>query len=189
MRRLFFIFIAIVCIAEACGPRAMRESTQSHAEPFDGGRPALATVGSEPHPCAHDEKDAVGCIPDCDRGLAFACIELAARFERGADVPRDLGRAASLNERACDLREATGCTAAARMHAAGLGVPPSRARQIDYLERACSLGEALACNVPARAFATGNGVPRDDRRAKALLEHACLGGIETACEALGDAGY
>jgi hypothetical protein len=183
MRALPFVVLV------ACAPRAPTPHARAHPEAADGGRPPLATVGSEPHPCAHDEKDAVGCILDCDRGIAFACIELATRFERGAEVPRDLARAASLNERACDLREPSGCTAAARMFAAGIGVPPSRARQLDYLERACGLGDAIACNVPARAFATGNGVPRDERRAKALLERACLGGVETACESLGDAGY
>jgi hypothetical protein len=184
---------ALLCVLVlfGCAPRAPSPRVNPRGDAVDGGRPPLATVGSHPHPCAREEKDAVGCILDCDRGIAFACLELASRFERGADVPRDLARAAALNERACELKDSAGCTAAARMYAAGIGVPPSRARQLDYLERACANGDPLACAVPARAFATGIGVPRDERRAKKLLEHACLGGVESACEQIesGDAGY
>lgn len=185
MMRLRVVLLLSFCACSSPTPRA-RDAPRGDAP--DAGRTPLPAMASHPSPCSRDEKDVVGCILDCDRGIAFACLELASRFEHGKDVPLDLARAASLNERACELREPAGCTAAARMHAAGAGVPPSRARQLDYLERACSIGDAIACSVPARAFATGNGVPRDERRAKALFERACLGGIETACEQIADAG-
>jgi TPR repeat protein len=138
--------------------------------------------------CAADGKEVAPCVEDCDRGIASACAIVATRAERGDGVPRDLTRAVTLHERACDLRDALSCIAAAHMHSAGIGVSPNRARQMDLLATACKLGDATACSVPAKAYASGAGVPRDAKRARELWEHACAAGLEPACEAIADAG-
>lgn len=154
-------------------------TTQSAGAFADGGAPRRV--------CAHGSADPFPCVEECDRGIAFACVLLAGRFERAErGFPRDRTRAATLYERACELKDVPSCVNAARMHAAGDGVPRNRARQIELLSTACLLGDSLACNVPAKAYATGNGVARDERRAKELWQHACGAGVESACEAIGE---
>jgi TPR repeat protein len=155
-----------------------------HAETTASGPSASVPEGGAPRSCAHDSKDLAPCVEDCDRGLAFACMLVAMRTERGEGVPRDLTRAVHMHERACELRDASSCVSAARMHASGAGVPPSRAKQVELLATACTLGDVHACSVPAKALANGSGVPRDEARAADLWQRACAGGVETACEAL-----
>jgi TPR repeat protein len=159
------------------GPHAETTASRPSSSPptIDGGVPRA---------CTHDSKDLAPCVEDCDRGLAFACMLVALRVERGEGVPKDLTRAVRLHERACELRDASSCVSAARMHASGSGVPPTRAKQIELLATACTLGDVHACSVPAKAFASGTGVARDEPRAADLWQRACAGGVTPACEAI-----
>lgn len=185
-------YVSLVAIASACGGPAARGTLSS-------GTPGGATGADEPAPtesadagalrvCTREAKDPLPCAEDCDRGIASSCAVLATRTEHGEGVPRDLTRAVTLHERACELKDSASCMVAARMHASGAGVPPSRAKQLDLLAHACLLGDPLACALPARAFASGAGVLRDEQRARELWQRACGGGVESACTALGDAG-
>lgn len=139
--------------------------------------------------CTADRtQDIAPCVEECDRNIAFACAVAATRAEHGEAAARDLPRAASLYERACELRDSSSCVSAARMHAAGMGVSPNRAKQMELLAEACKLGDSAACSIPAKAYAAGRGVARDPQRARELWERACTGGVEMACEAVADAG-
>ncbi len=183
--RLLLAFAALT----ACASRA-----PSSAGGRDLGRSAKddATSASSdagaPRVCTFDVKDLAPCYEDCDRGVALACRLAADRLEHGGDgVPRDPSRAVTLDERACELRDALGCTNAARLRGRGVGVRVDRGRQIELLARACSLGEGSACAVAARAFAKGEpekGVEKDPARAKTLWERACVAGVEEACATL-----
>lgn len=170
-----------------CAPASPRTPIEGPRAETTASAPASsppAVDGGVPRACTHDAKDLAPCVEDCDRGLAFACMLVAMRVERGEGVPKDLTRAVRLHERACELRDASSCVSAARMHASGAGVPPSRARQVELLATACTLGDVHACSVPAKAFANGAGVGRDERRAAELWQRACAGGVESACEAI-----
>lgn len=131
--------------------------------------------------CLPETKTPAPCMEECNRGIAAACAELADRFETAREVPRDLTRAATLRERACELRDPQSCTAAARMHGTGRGVVPNRARQVELLVAACHLGDGAACATAARAYETGAGVSADEARAGALRERACLAGDAESC--------
>lgn len=158
----------------ACGGAAAVKSAPppvavQATEPADAG-----TLGL----CLPETKAPAPCIEECNRGIAAACAELADRFEAAREVPRDLTRAATLRERACELRDPSACAAAARMHAAGRGVAPSRTRQLELLVAACHLGDGAACATAARAHESGAG---DPALAKALRERACLAGDADSC--------
>ncbi len=174
---------ALVTLLAACAARpASSPSSSSAGEGARGGSPASSLDAGGPAACVRDPKaDAAPCVDECDRGVAFACVELTTR---GGTPTRIL----ELHERACELREPSSCVAAARMYASGVGAPPSRAKQLELLAAACRLGDSFSCALPARAFASGSGVARDPRRAKELFERACVGGDEAACETLEDAG-
>lgn len=170
---------------------AHREGPPVETAPQPGTATTLsADAASEPaRVCSHDATDPralVPCNEECDRGIPSSCALLAGRFERGDGIAKDLTRAATLHERACELRDALACVSAARMHAGGHGVPPNRGRQIELLVQACHLGDGSACNIAARALASGAGVPKDERRAAELVRKACAAGIEAACEGAAD---
>lgn len=188
MRSALALCVLCVVLAAACGARPRRGSQEASAKPSaDGGRASAVVDAGGPRVCVFDAKDLAPCAEECDHGIAFACMTLAARVERGGEgVPRDQPRAVVLHERACELKEAAACVSAARMHATGAGVPPSRAKQVELLAVACALGDAFACSIPAKAYATGNGVVRDERRAHELWQRACAAGIESACTTIGE---
>lgn len=179
---------SLLLILAACASRPRGATTSAAGAGHTSNAADRTMDAGSLRACAHDAKDVTPCMEDCDRGLASGCATLATRVEQGNGIARDLTRAVTLHERACELRDPSSCVVAARMHASGRGVVPNRARQMELLGLACTLGDPAACSIPARAFEGGVGVTRDPRRAHDLWERACTGGIETACDALSDAG-
>jgi hypothetical protein len=182
------VLLLLVVLLAACASRPRSTTADGPGGTSVSGEAMTTPDAGGVRACIHDAKDIAPCTEDCDRGIASACATLAARMERGTGIPRDLTRAATLHERACELRDPGSCVLAARMHASGTGVTPNRTKQMELLVAACTLGDASACSVAAKAFAAGAGVNRDQTRAHELWERACTGGIETACDALSDGG-
>jgi len=122
----------------------------------------------------------------CDGGQVAACALLGLMLERGAGVPRDVARAATLYERACGGGELRGCTNLGLLLESGTAVPRDRDRAATLYRRACDAGEPLGCDLlqaleqtPAqRAFSKVGRVEDDasgDPLAEALVEVPALG--------------
>jgi TPR repeat protein len=116
---------------------------------------------------------------------ATACSVLALEFETGRTLPRDLARAASLYEQACELGDLEACTIVGSMYHTGQGVARDLARAISFHERACDGGELLGCESLGLLYETGSGVLQDYARAAALYSRSCDGNLAAGCNRLG----
>lgn len=84
----------------------------------------------------------------------YACGNLAASYEHGFAVEKDLGKALALASEACSLGWAPGCTRAAHFLEEGMGIAsPDGPAAFDMYRRACDLGDREACAQSVRSSA------------------------------------
>lgn len=101
-------------------------------------------------------------------------------MENGRGGPRDLPRARTLYQRACDGGELESCKNLGFLF--DTNVPPDRARAAALYQRACDGGVLEACNNLANLYLGGDGVARDLERAIALYDRVCAAGThQRAC--------
>lgn len=181
------VVIASFALA-ACGPSERTVRPSGGRGLATAGGPADTADAGGPASCTRETTELEPCVADCNRNIAPACVRLAERFEHAEGTPRDVPRAVTMRERACDLGDVGSCVLAARMYGSGSGVVPNRARQVDYWVAACKLGEAHACASAGKALRRGDGVPRDEARARDADERGCVAGIEETCARLQDGG-
>lgn len=109
----------------------------------------------------------------CQSGaVEGACANLAAMFQLGRGVRRDLRRSASLYEATCRRGQTTSCL--------GLGL-----QSVALLRAACEHGATLGCTTLGAMYAQGRGVPRSDAKALPLFARACDGGEAGGCFSAG----
>ena len=120
----------------------------------------------------------------------------------GKGVPKDLGRAAELYGRACDLKHGLACSnlgtyynsdEPAKTLAVG-GANPARAiwlfqQACDSIcpvddDDLCRKSRSGGCRHLAEVYLKGKGVPIDRKRGEALLDKACKAGNQPACRDL-----
>lgn len=82
----------------------------------------------------------------CDRRLETACAELARLYRRGEGTTKDITRAATLLDQACQGGDAAACHERAWMLRRGLA--PDDTRTEDLLRKACQLGHRPSCQPP-----------------------------------------
>ena len=109
----------------------------------------------------------------CQSGaIEGACANLAAMFQLGRGVRRDLRRSAALYEATCRRGQATSCL--------GLGL-----QSVALLRTACEHGATLGCTTLGAMYAQGRGVPRSDAKALPLFARACESGEAGGCFSAG----
>lgn len=143
---------------------------------------------------AHHRTDGVAPLPareaaveenDCALWSAFACGELAQRYDQGNGVPTDLAKGVALFSKGCDGGAAWSCGKLAFRLETGRGTVRDLPRAIALYERACAAGEAWCCANRGVLAAGGEDGPRDDARAARWYDTACRGGHLEACAWLG----
>ena len=137
-------------------------------------------------------QDAESLRVDCLEGDAIACTSLGAMYANGIGVTRDLARALSLLQQACDGGEMRGCFGLGLLYSSGQGVTQDLARALSLFQQVCDDGLVEACQEGARvvsvylqacdrgdmrgcfglaqSYRSGDGVPRDLARAVSLYE-------------------
>lgn len=115
----------------------------------------------------------------CQAGSAYACRTLSWVFsEDSLQEPRDLPRAAALEQRACDLGYLESCVHVAALYERGVGVRQDRAARLRHLRRACERGHALACRYLAEDATTISDHEADAAR---FAQRACQLGADGGC--------
>lgn len=74
-----------------------------------------------------------------------ACNNWGDMFETGFGAPRDMERARTLYQQACDHGAGAGCWSLGTLHRYGSGVPQNNLEAARLLEQGCKLGTAPAC--------------------------------------------
>jgi TPR repeat protein len=117
-----------------------------------------------------------------------ACTILGSMYYAAQGVERDLARAVSLHERACEGGELVGCESLGVMYENGAGVLLDYPRAANLYQEACGGGLPSSCNRIGMMLQTGNGVPANSEQAVEQFARACDGGNFEGCVNLG-VGY
>jgi TPR repeat protein len=135
---------------------------------------------------AYDANSLDDCTNKCDAGVGAACNSEGVFYKTGkGGTPVDEGRAATLYQKACDLKNAWGCTNLGEVYTSGRGVPRDEAKAAVLLRQACDLKNPQACSDLGSLYSEGHGVQKDPEQAVALFERACNAGNAVGCRALG----
>jgi len=134
-----------------------------------------------------------GLWPNAERGVQLAtraceqdganCLTLARLHRTGGLLEKDLQRARSLYERACQAAPQRGCPALWSF-VLEFGTPAELSRAVKELARSCEEGRGFACADVGNAYRYGRGVERDTDRAQQHFERACE--LDGNCEGLAD---
>ncbi|MCR5085011.1 MAG: hypothetical protein K6A65_05870 [Succinivibrionaceae bacterium] len=124
----------------------------------------------------------------CGLGDIKACQEAARIYVSGRRVPGDLGRAAALIARACDLGDGRSCRRLAEAHFKGVGQDLPRSGQLP--RQACERGDRNSCWRIERTLREVGQDPGSIPQDPAFLGFFCELGLGSACQALaGQAGW
>jgi uncharacterized protein len=99
------------------------------------------------------------------------CLELAARYQCGAGVARDVDKALQYDVQACDLANGGGCANAAMAYLGATGDP---AKALEYANKGCMLANGVACGYVGVIYWQGIGVPADLSRAAKIFDDQCV---------------
>lgn len=186
--------IALVVLCVACAPAYVRPAPAV----LEAQRVAAAAAAPAAPPTAQDacgNDDTKACAERgksahsqpllraaCDRGSAYACINLGAWLLRGDWGSKNPGEAFRLMERACSLHEDFGCEAVALMRIEGQGTMKDVARGIEELDRLCNAGQAHSCGLSG----TNGQAFHTPAETKKLVSTGCENGRDGAsCFELG----
>ena len=121
------------------------------------------------------------CEVKCAAKEQDSCYELARILEKGTDAPKDLARALTLYQAACDGGVFAACNSLGALYATGDGVARDDAKAVELYQQSCDHGYARACvNLGAMHF-EGNGVPKNESLGARLFLRGCEGGEPLGC--------
>ena len=115
----------------------------------------------------------------CNEGKAKACARLASRYQSGFGAPKDLARAATYYDRACQMKYPLAC------HAVAVGLMKEGsddARALGLFEQACAADFAQSCYNAAYLLAASRGRPNEPKRVTELLDRGCGLDYKPACQ-------
>jgi hypothetical protein len=98
---------------------------------------------------------------DAEKGVPAACLELAACYESGRDVPKDVVKAIALYEQAAAGGEANGWFRLGKIYADGLGVAPDRPKALELYRQGAFAGVSEAQYNVGAMLVSARGVKRD----------------------------
>lgn len=117
----------------------------------------------------------------CTRHDVSGCRALAALFETGHGVERDVRKAAEVYAQACDRNDAFSCFRLGDAYRHGRGVPLDARRAAALAVKACDGGEPRGCTLYAAELAAA----KDVRQALTFYQRACEANEAVACAELG----
>jgi hypothetical protein len=121
-----------------------------------------------------------------DQGSAAEQYNLGLRYEKGeGSVPKDLGKAAELYQKAADQGYADARFRLGRLYHRGEGVPKDLGKAAELYQKAADQGNALAQNNLGLLYDRGEGVPKDLGKAAELYQKAADKGYAAAQNNLG----
>ena len=132
-------------------------------------------------PAAAAEPDPGELKKACDSGDGQSCYRVAAMYEQGIAVEKDLAQAATHYEKACTLGAAAACYDRAVFAYDGTGEERDPGAAARYFERACELGEIPACLSAGLMHVNDQDLPVDAGLGLPLLKRACEGGMAEGC--------
>ena len=141
---------------------------------------------SAPHDC--DMKDTKDCVAQCDAGSSFSCGWAALVYGLGVDVPKDVVKSASLDQKGCDLGSMSMCFSVGLDYVNGEGVPKDPEKGFGLARKACSGGHGQACDYLGQGYlglSSQFKPPVDAAKGVRYLQRACDGGYAYACGRLG----
>jgi TPR repeat protein len=121
------------------------------------------------------------CEAKCATKDPRSCYALARILDDGTGVPRDIGRAVTLYQSACEGGVPEACSSLGALYAEGDGVMRDDAKAVELYQRSCNHGYARACvNLGAMHF-EGKGVPKNESAGARLFFRGCEGGEPMGC--------
>lgn len=127
-----------------------------------------------------------GPLPDAMCKDGEACNAVGASYARAPEASEeDLGTAARLFQRGCELGSAAACNNLGLAHESGSGVPQDYEQAMLAFERACSGGFAEGCSNQGTLHEHGRGVPINLGDALRAYNQACRRGSALGCSNLG----
>ena len=113
------------------------------------------------------------------------CFELAEKYRAGEGVAKDLNKANSLYEKACNLGVGVSCAVLGDNYANGIGDTADLNKANSLYEKACSLDIGTGCKHLGDNYQYGIGVTKDLNKANSLYEKACSLDDGLGCAGLG----
>ena len=106
------------------------------------------------------------------RGDVSAQFELAAAYDRGFGVPRDVAEAAKWYRKAAEQGHSESQNSLGSLYQSGEGVPKDNAEAVKWYRKAAEQGLPIAKNNIAYMYDLGLGVPKDNQLAAKLYGEA-----------------
>jgi TPR repeat protein len=75
-------------------------------------------------------------------------VKLAEALEKGQGAKRDVARASTLYQTACDAGSGVACNNLGALYATGDGVPKDTLRAVGLYRRGCDQATAMSCTKP-----------------------------------------
>jgi TPR repeat protein len=120
-----------------------------------------------------------------DQGHAAEQFNLGLRYAEGDGVPKDLGKAAELYQKAADQGHALAQFNLGSLYHNGQGVPKDLRKAVKLYQKAAKQGDASALASLGRLYQSGEGVPKDLGKAVELYQKAAKQGDADALTSLG----
>ena len=119
----------------------------------------------------------------CFAGDAPACGRIAAKYDRGEDVPRSGTVAVRYYSRGCDLGDCNSCMDGGTLLIYGGADPsPDPARGLQMLKRSCEQEYPLGCLKTGIVYRLGHGIQSDPAIAREYFDRACKLGAKEGCD-------
>lgn len=121
----------------------------------------------------------------CDQNDPGGCQYLAEATYKGEGITRNMGDAAALFKKACELGAVgDNCFNYGLMREKGIGVDADAAEAIDYYRKACTRKSESGCTNLAIRYAQGAGLPQDMELATGFFSEGCKRGHAVSCNNL-----
>ncbi len=144
--------------------------------------PSASVTASPPIIGACKPNDLADCTNKCEvLKNQGSCVNLGIMFANGTGVPRDLGKAATLFQNACNGSVGAGCEHFGLALLTGQGIQTDQNRAADIFKKGCDLRNAESCNRLALMASRGQGGPKDSVKASQFFEKSCNLGDAFGC--------
>jgi TPR repeat protein len=138
---------------EACDESRLQElvaeAARARAEHEANIEALLARSRARQEATCHDERM---CQEYCETlNRAYSCFRLGDLYFNGDGVRKDVGRALTYFQKACDAGDGDGCSALGFAYGRGTGVAKNWSTATTLLKKACAVGMEGACNAVPNA--------------------------------------
>jgi len=117
----------------------------------------------------------------CKLGNNEACFKLGNRYLKGSQIPKNVHKGVSLQEKLCAHGYSQSCVVLGYVYNAGKsGIKHDEKKSVRYFSKACSAGNPQGCYGLGLLYAKGK---KDLNKAQKLFQKACNMKMKQACEA------